>query len=276
MNEPIATEPTEPIHVLSLGAGVQSSTLALMAAHGEVTPMPVAAVFADTQAEPGSVYRWLDWLEKQLPFPVRRVMYGQGLTAAIERSLKTGSISASPPWFSDDGTGRAVIMKRACTRDFKIEPVQKEVRRLSGAKRGATGLARLWIGISTDEYSRIKPSRYPHMTHRWPLIEMNMSRADCLSWMKAHGYAEPPKSSCVYCPFHSDTHWRSIRDNDPDGWAEAVRIDRLIRIGVRRNGRAPMFAHRSLKPLNEVDLRTETERGQLLLWNNECEGMCGV
>ena len=60
----------EPIHVLSLGAGVQSSTLALMAAKGEVGPMPTAAIFADTQAEPASVYKWLDWLEAQLPFPV--------------------------------------------------------------------------------------------------------------------------------------------------------------------------------------------------------------
>ena len=42
---------SEPIHILSLGAGVQSSTLALMAAAGEVTPMPVAAIFADTHAE---------------------------------------------------------------------------------------------------------------------------------------------------------------------------------------------------------------------------------
>ena len=56
--------------VLNLGAGVQSSCLALMAAMGEVKPMPDFAVFADTQAEPKSVYDWLDWLEKQLPFPV--------------------------------------------------------------------------------------------------------------------------------------------------------------------------------------------------------------
>ena len=64
------------IHVLSLGAGVQSSTLALMCAAGEVTPMPVAAIFADTQAEPKSVYEWLDYLETQLPFPVYRVTQG--------------------------------------------------------------------------------------------------------------------------------------------------------------------------------------------------------
>lgn len=61
---------------LSLGAGVQSSTLALMAAAGEVTPMPDGAIFADTQAEPASVYRWLDRLETMLPFPVHRVTAG--------------------------------------------------------------------------------------------------------------------------------------------------------------------------------------------------------
>lgn len=51
---------------LSLGAGVQSSTMALMAAKGEITPMPDAAIFADTSAEPQAVYDWLDWLIKQL------------------------------------------------------------------------------------------------------------------------------------------------------------------------------------------------------------------
>ena len=62
--------------ILSLGAGVQSSTLALMAAKGEVTPMPDMAIFADTGYEPQAIYKWLEWLEKQLPFPVVRVSAG--------------------------------------------------------------------------------------------------------------------------------------------------------------------------------------------------------
>src|SRR5271169_3696832 len=82
---------SEPIHILSLGAGVQSSTMALMAACGEITPMPVAAIFADTQDEPQSVYTWLDWLEKQLPFPVHRVTRGRLSTRALEmRTTKDG------------------------------------------------------------------------------------------------------------------------------------------------------------------------------------------
>ena len=50
------------LNVLSLGAGVQSSTLALMAAHGEIEPMPDCAIFADTGDEPKDVYEWLKWL----------------------------------------------------------------------------------------------------------------------------------------------------------------------------------------------------------------------
>ncbi len=64
-------------NVISLGAGVQSSTMALLAAHGEIGPMPDFAVFADTQDELPEVYQWLDWLEKQLPFRVVRTTKGK-------------------------------------------------------------------------------------------------------------------------------------------------------------------------------------------------------
>ena len=77
--------------ILSLGAGVQSSTLALMAAKGEIKPMPDCAIFADTGAEPQGVYDYLDWLEKQLPFPVHRVMEGKGLKVKLNKSIKENS-----------------------------------------------------------------------------------------------------------------------------------------------------------------------------------------
>jgi len=266
-------------HIISLGAGVQSSTMALMAAAGEITPMPVAAIFAEEKAEPAAVYSWLDWLEKQFPFPVYRVLYKAGLTATIERSLETGSINGSPPWFTANEKGETVLVSRACTHDFKIHPVQMKVRQLSGAKRGEKDRAVLWMGISTDEMTRMKASRYLHYSHRFPLIEQRMNRAACLAWMANRGFPEPAKSSCVYCPYHSNAHWRSIKDNDPAGWAEAIRIDAMIRNGVRRNGKPPMFVHRSLKPLAEVDLTNEKDRGQMSMdfgFINECDGMCGL
>ena len=55
------------LRILSLGAGVQSSTLALMIEKGEI-PMVDAAIFADVGAEPKKVIKWLDFLKKKFLF----------------------------------------------------------------------------------------------------------------------------------------------------------------------------------------------------------------
>ena len=90
--------------ILSLGAGVQSSTLALMAEHGEID-MPDYAIFADTGWEPQHCYDWLDWLETRLSYPVLRVSKGNirdDLLENIDSSKRFGSI----PFFADGGMGR--------------------------------------------------------------------------------------------------------------------------------------------------------------------------
>jgi hypothetical protein len=40
--------------------------------------------------------------------------------------------------------------------------------------------------------------------------------------------------------------------------------------------RAEEYMHAARIPLDEVDLSTPEERGQSNLFENECEGMCGV
>lgn len=317
-----------PIHILSLGAGVQSSTLALMAEAGEVTPMPTAAVFADTQAEPASVYKWLDWLIGRLSFPVNKVT--RGSLSAV--SLKIRAHQSKPgkfwsksliPAYVANPDGTKGIMGRACTADHKIAPLIARARALAGAaaikawrkrhskahgvwsawKREAATARRdrlplprfpseawdemqadalvvQWIGISLDEVQRMKPARDPWIRHRWPLIELEMKRHDCLRWMEARGYPKPPRSACVYCPFHNDHEWRRLRDQEPAEFERAVQFERDLQDVKRRSdnlGGVP-FLHASLKPLDQVDFATDAERGQSLLagFGNECEGMCGT
>jgi len=52
-------------------------------------------------------------------------------------------------------------------------------------------------------------------------------------------------------------------------------IDRVIRTGFR-NLRGEVFLHRSCLPLDEADLDTLADKGQLDLFADECDGMCGV
>lgn len=271
---------TPKLRVLSLGAGVQSTTLALMAAHGEIGPMPDCAIFADTGWEPQRVYRHLDWLETQLPFPVYRVARANLRNECLRntRGEITYGRCSTIPAFARGKDGRAAPLTRQCTRDYKIEPIIRKVRDLANVpprSRPKGMLVEQWIGISTDEAHRMKPAREGWISTRWPLIEKRLSRSDCLRWIERQGYPAPGKSSCIGCPYHSDIAWRDMCDNDPESWSDAVAFDRAIRAGFK-GSRGEVYLHRSLTPLDQVDLSTAAERGQPDLFGNECEGMCGV
>ena len=54
-----------------------------------------------------------------------------------------------------------------------------------------------------------------------------------------------------------------------------VAADKALRTGLR-GIRGEVFLHRSCVPLDQADLSTAADQGQLDLWPNECEGMCGV
>jgi hypothetical protein len=277
----------DPMHILSLGAGVQSSTLALMAASGELLPMPNAAIFADTQAEPQSVYRWLDWLEKQLPFPVIRVTAGSLTMSSlkIRHNKKTGVpyYSNMIPAFIRNPDGSKGIVGRHCTSNFKLVPILKKVRELGKIRRGQKEVGVIqWIGLSLDEVYRMKPSREPWNEKRYPLIEREMSRHDCLLWMRKHNYPTPPRSACIYCPFHSDHEWRKLKKNEPEEFSKACKFERELQrinaITAKGNTTGIPYLHATLRPLDSVDFTTADERTkqQTWKWAEECEGMCGL
>jgi hypothetical protein len=257
--------------------------MALMAAAGEITPMPVAAIFADTQDEPDSVYGWLDWLEQQLPFPVHRVTSGHLSAEVLKmRVTKDGRryTRTNIPFWTKNGDGSlGRITHRSCTKDYKIIPIRRLARQLAKIRRGQkfVGVVQ-WIGISLDEVTRMKPSREPWQENRWPLIELRMRRDDCLRWMERHGFPKPPRSACLFCPFHSDREWRRLRDEEPEAFQKAVEFELAVQKGKAKsaNFSSQPFLHRSCVPLSQLDLRTMEERGQINLFENECEGMCGV
>lgn len=270
-------------HILNLGAGVQSSTLALMATHGDITPMPDAAIFADTGWEPREVYDWLAWLEKQLPFPVYRVKHhGKPLRDFVLSSSMRNTKAAIPiPLFASKD-GKVGIIQRHCTRDWKIRPIQRKVKELIGHKKGSrlpnVPAVTQWIGISLDEAQRMKPSRDKWALHRYPFaLELQMRRKDCIAWMQSHGYPEPPRSACIGCPFHDNYEWWRIKQ-DADEWADAVEVDEAMRNSGGMDGQC--FLHSSGRPLVDAVPDTEPARREdnpvnLQLFN-ECEGMCGV
>ena len=139
-----------------------------------------------------------------------------------------------------------------------------------------------WIGISTDEAMRMKNARLPWLTSRWPLIEMKMSRMDCLNWYRdIKKHPMPGKSSCIGCPYHHNDQWKNMQKNYPEDFADACEVDDKIRHGLK-NTTTELFLHKSAKPLRDIDFLEPKKQPSLFgetfdeEFADECEGLCGV
>ncbi|MGW3183277.1 hypothetical protein ACWDD9_28780 [Kitasatospora sp. NPDC001119] len=161
------------------------------------------------------------------------------------------------------------------TGEYKIKPIKRQVREILGypypARIPSDVFTEQWIGISTDEFHRAKDADVKYTRNRFPLIELGLSRGDCLGLLAEHGLEGTPKSSCLGCPFHGNAQWRAIRDGDPAEWEDVVAFDRDIRAGNARanaDGRPLLgqaYLHRSRIPLDRAPIDRLTRREQLAL-----------
>lgn len=269
--------PEYPIRVLSLGAGVQSTTVLRMCLAGEIEPIQ-HAIFADTGWEPKAVYEHLAKIRKEAEaqdVEVHVVSHGN----LRDDALTPGKRYASIPFHLVKEDGEHAMARRQCTSEYKLKPLKQKQRELAGLKPGERCQEHritTLIGISWDETQRMKDPLFPWIQNEFPLVDRRLTRHDCLEWNEKHGFDLPPRSSCIGCPFHNDAEWRAIKDS-PEDWAEAVAFDNAIRTSaVPVNLTAKPYLHRSRQPLEEVDLRTVEEKGQGNLFEMECEGMCGL
>lgn len=281
--------------ILNLGAGVQSTTLAMMGVKNwyywscsEPLPYPKIglielALFADTQGEPKAVYEHLEWLKPicEKWFPVTTVTRGSLSEDLVKGVNAWGASFISIPVFTME-SGEKGITKRQCTHDYKTEVIEQHIRRkILGLEPGRpapkeNGITQL-MGLSYDETARVirVKARFQDSLFNveFPLWSMEMTRGGCKTWLRKH-YPERtiPRSACVFCPYHTNAEWRDIKGN-PEDWAEAVRIDEGIRLHD-----AKLYVHKSCVPLSQADLREEDEKtGQRQFgFLQECEGMCGV
>ena len=285
-------------HILSMGAGVQSTALLLMSCKG-LLPKIDLAIFADVGFEPKKVMTHLEWCIKEGEkhgIPVVVVKWTKdGLREDTVNALSNedGGRIAGMPFFTADVEGEVQGMSmRQCTADYKIKPINKYLRsHILGLKPRQRApkevVMKQWMGISFDESTRAKPSREKWKEHVFPFLDWGIDaplgktwrRYQIVNWLEEN-YPEikVPRSSCIACPFHSNEEWRSVKENAQE-WESACQFDESIRKDKRiRKGSLTQFlyVHRSGKPLREVDLRSDEEKGQGSLWDNECEGMCGM
>ena len=238
-----------PLKILSLGWGVQSWTLAAMAALGEI-PMPDYAVHADTTHEMQGTYqhaeKWTPWLEKH------------GVKVRTVQAKITSPTSDSPgkyrimiPAFTKNlTTTEGGQLNRQCTQDWKIAPLHRFARSIVG--KISPECVEMWMGISLDEWQRMKTSRQKYIKHVYPLVDHRLNRAYCVAWLEQHGLDIPPKSACTFCPYHNKESWKRMKQAGGVDWEEAVNVDRDIRNRGKGGIEFEMFVHNSALPLEEA------------------------
>lgn len=305
----------DPYRVLNFGAGTQSTALLYLALDGRVNID--AAVFADTGAEERHTYEHLHYCETLcdeagIDFHV----VSQGNLRDKVLASMDGQRFASIPLFCRNEDGEPAMLRRQCTKEHKIEPINKIVRRyaykhffrsygyagkrldelvdVARAKwedlpderdRSVKMLSQKRItqcvrveqlfGITTDEVSRMRVSDLGASRHRYPLVySLDWSRSDCIDYLRSTDRRQPARSSCFFCPFHDNDHWREMKENRPEEFQRAVEFDRTIRGGELRGVQADaLYLHSSLQPLEDVDFSRQDEGDG---FHSECTGTCGL
>lgn len=269
------------LRVLSLGAGVQSTCVYLMAMDGVIEPIDFA-VFADTQEEPQHVYFHLWWLASLGGPPIIVASKGKLGHDLLQGTNSTSQRFASIPAFTSSVVGeRGGMTRRQCSKEYKTQVIERAIRskilRLGFRQRVPREVTLVQLfGISQDEARRSLKIRERVKHPEFPLLDLKMTRGDCKRYLASRVPHEVPKSACVFCPFHDQKQWRDLKSAGGPDWERAVEIDHALRLPHAKAGRhmnEKLYLHRSCVPLERADFN---ENQMELGFAVECEGMCGV
>lgn len=203
------------VRAVSYGGGVQSTALLVLAAQrvidfdlflfantGDDSEHPDSLAYVREIATPFAEDNGLDIVELQK----QRDGAADTLLKALDRGRRCipfRKYEGGPP------------MSRSCTADFKVAVIGKRLREMGATADDPAVVA---LGISVDELERAGSSidpRSPWQRRVYPLLELEMSRANCVAVIAEAGLPVPPKSACWFCPFHDKEAWRRLRTQTP-------------------------------------------------------------
>lgn len=269
-------DPGSELRSVNFGGGQQSMAQLVLAKRGliDFRTFMFAHVGADSEnpgtltyfEEYGKPYAYEHGLEM---VELRRVMVRTGETRTLyDEITRPGSLAQKIPVKLSNGNPGS----RACTHDYKIEPIGRELKR-----RGATpeNKATVAMGISLDEIHRANGKKsQPYEQIVYPLLELGLRRSDCVRIIRDEGLPVPPPSSCWFCPNHSPEAWHNLRRGRPDLFERSCRMEELMNQRLTSRGKPPVYFTNSRRPLREV-IRDGVDLLPMFDDDTDCDsGMC--
>ncbi len=253
------------IRVFSFGGGVQSTAVLVLQALGRLATPYDVFVFANV-GEDSENPATIEYMNAHLrPYAVRA-----GITLIdVQKTYKKQPDTLVTELFRDNRSisiparmgGNGAPGNRQCTTDFKIRQIDKWIREQKQYDEAVVGL-----GISLDEFSRMRDTNWHEREglsekgrklgfkkkREYPLIDLRLSRQDCLNVVWEVGLPPPPKSSCFFCPFHSPNTWIEMKRKRPDLFEKSCQIEEQINKKRGTTGRDSVYLHKSLVPLRQA------------------------
>ena len=242
------------LRTISYGGGVQSNALMVLAALGKVdadtllfantgddSEHPATLGYVRNVARPYAEAHGLTLYELR-----RTYRDGSPYPTLWEAMTRENSRRVPIPMRMRTG----VPASRTCTADWKAGVLAKW-RRQHGAT--AEDPAVSMIGFSTDEWHRAnKRKAEPWEAIEYPLLDLRMSRADCLATIRRAGLPEPPKSACWFCPWTKPNRWAELRRDDPATFDKAADLEEFLSDRNRYYGNGPLWMTDRLTPLRLI------------------------
>ena len=267
-------------NIVTYGGGTQSTAMILMALNKEFgLSRPDFGVYADTGCEPEFINEYvnyfINYVKNIYDFDIYKIMHREGLDQHILTppiSSRNGNFytSSTPPFYTKSPTGKVGMLMRQCTSDYKIKPLRKLIN--SKFKRGEPYIK--WIGISFDERSRMRISTEKKIINFYPLVENFIRRNQSIEYVIKQGLKPPQRSSCYFCPFHSNNYWQWLRKYHNKEFQKAVEFEIQTQNLIQTQDL--IFLHSSCKPLSEVEFINKNQLSAFPELIDECAGECGM
>jgi hypothetical protein len=253
---------------LSFGGGVQTTAMLIMISKGRIGAD--AVIFADTGSEHPETYEYIEKYDKPLCEKIGIPFF------TVRMHRKITNVDTKEQEYSD--SLRDTILKRHrvpslynrwCTEYSKITPIKLFLRNMQKEGKCVKPAVSL-IGISLDEKHRAfnkdgtwKQSHHSESRNKYPLVEMNITRNDCLKIIRDYGWPDPVKSGCYFCPFQGGKEWQKLFQNHSDLFWDSVMLEKqdiqyptyrlYQRMTLKRLASGPGFGHGSMSLFDDYE-----------------------
>lgn len=278
--------------VLSCGAGMQSTALALMSCANKLilenrsgdfgfvyedkVPVYDVVLFCDLGLEPSWVYDQVHFIQSAcewagIPFYILKSnLYEDYLHDFGNKRV------VSIPFWSVDENGKKGKMMRNCTLDYKINIMQKFVRQeilgyLKGQRTRDEDIKahEMHLGFSKEEERRCKENPHKMFVNKFPLCEMNLVRADNYAYIKDVWGLDTKASACCFCPFHTNYFFDFMKRNNKYEYEKTVAFDQILEEQQPNTKiRSKLYISKSRKRIKDL-LPEECNDREYFIYKNE-------